>query len=76
MLMLCIFTVLTKRQALGRVFPYIPQEPGKRKKVKSLSYIQLFATLWTVDHQVPLSMGTLQPRILEWVDISFTRGSS
>ena len=26
-------------------------------KVKSLSHVQLFATLWTVAHQAPLSMG-------------------
>ena len=29
----------------------------KRKKVKSLSRVQLFATLWTVAHQALLSMG-------------------
>ena len=26
-------------------------------KVKSLSRVQLFATVWTVGHQAPLSMG-------------------
>ena len=26
-------------------------------KVKSLSHVQFFATLWTVDHQAPPSMG-------------------
>ena len=41
-----------------------------------LSYVQLFATLWTVAHQAPLSMGILQARKLEWVAISFSRGSS
>ena len=30
-------------------------------------------TLWTVVLQVPLSMGILQARILEWVVISFSR---
>ena len=29
-------------------------------KVKSLSRVRLFATLWTVVHQAPLSMGILQ----------------
>ena len=29
----------------------------KKKKVKSLSHVQLFATLWTVAHQAPPSMG-------------------
>ena len=29
------------------------------------SHVRLFATLWTVAHQGPLSMGILQARILE-----------
>ena len=41
-----------------------------------LSYVQLFGTPQTVAHQAPLSMGILQARILEWVAISFSRGSS
>ena len=45
-------------------------------KVTSLSRVQLFATLQTVAHQAPLSMGILQARILEWVAMLFTRGSS
>ena len=45
-------------------------------EVTSLSCVQLFATLRTVAHQAPLSMGILQARILEWVAISFSRGSS
>ena len=44
----------------------------KRKKVKSLSRVQLLVTLWTVAHQALLSMGILQARILEWVAISFS----
>ena len=35
-----------------------------------------FATLWTVACQAPLSMGILQARTLDWVAISFSRGSS
>ena len=38
--------------------------------VRMLSHFSLalfFATLWTVGHQAPLSMGFLQARILEWV---------
>ena len=34
----------------------IPQE-RERKKVRSLSCVQLFATLWTVAYQALLSMG-------------------
>ena len=44
--------------------------------VESLSRVQLFVTLWTVAHQAPLSTGTLQARILEWVAIFSSRGSS
>ena len=33
-------------------------------------------TPWTVAHQAPLSMGFFQARILEWIAISFSRGSS
>ena len=33
-------------------------------------------TPWTVACQAPLSMGILQARILEWVAVSFSRGSS
>ena len=40
------------------------------------SRVQLFATLWTVAHQAPLSMGILQARILEWVAMSSSQGSS
>ena len=41
-----------------------------------LSRVQLCATLWTVPHQVPLSMEILQARILECVDMPSSRGSS
>ena len=34
----------------------------------------LFVTQWTVAYQAPLSLGF--SRILEWVAISFSRGSS
>ena len=40
------------------------------------SHVQLFAHLWTVAHQIPLSMGILQARILEWVALPSYKGSS
>ena len=40
------------------------------------SHVQLFATLWTVALQAPLSMGFFQVRILEQVAISSSRGPS
>ena len=41
-----------------------------------LSCFQLFATPWTVACQAPLSVGILQARILEWVAMPSSRGSS
>ena len=41
--------------------------------------VGLFATLYpgrTISCQAPLSMGILQARLLEWVTISSSRGSS
>ena len=43
---------------------------------QSLSCVRLFAILWTVARQAPLSMGMSRARILQWVVISFSRGSS
>ena len=45
------------------------------KKV-SHSVVPDSATPWTVAHQAPLVHGVLQARILEWVAILFSRGSS
>ena len=49
---------------------------GKFSEVKSLSRVWLFATPWTLAYQVPPSMGFFQARVLEWIAISFSRGSS
>ena len=38
--------------------------------------VWLFATPWTAAHQAPLSMGFTRQEYLEWVAISFSRGSS
>ena len=35
-----------------------------------------FATAWTLPHQAPLSVGILQAKILEWVAMHPSRGSS
>ena len=43
---------------------------------KSLQSWWLFETLWTVALQAPLSLGTLQARILQWVAMPSSRGSS
>ena len=51
----------------------------KVKKSESVSHLVMsdsFATPWTLAHQAPLSVGILQARLLEWVAIPFSRGSS
>ena len=40
------------------------------------SCVQLFVTPWTAAYQAPLYMGILQARILEWVALPSSRGSS
>ena len=41
-----------------------------------LSRVQLFVTPWPATCQAPLSMGFFQARIVEWVAISSSKGSS
>ena len=48
----------------------------RSEKLKLLNCVQLFATAWTVAPQAPLKMGILQARILEWVAMPSSRGSS
>ena len=43
---------------------------------ESFSYVQLFATLWTIACQAPLSMEFFQEIILEQIAISYSKGSS
>ena len=45
-------------------------------KVKATCHVWLFVIPWTVAHQAPLSMRILQARILEWVPMPSSRGSS
>ena len=60
----------------------MPHEPNLTASIITIcvvsrfSHVQLFAILWTVAHQAPLSMGILQARKLERVAISSSRGPS
>ena len=49
---------------------------GLKVKVKSLSRVRLFATLWTYSPPGSSVHGIFQARILEWVAIPFSRRSS
>ena len=56
---------------------YYKQNSQSEHGVHLLSGVWVFVTPWTAAHQAPLSMGFwIFPRILEWVAISFSRGSS
>ena len=46
------------------------------KKVKSLSCVQLFATLWSIAHQAPLSMGFSRQEYWTGLPFPSSRGSS
>ena len=50
--------------------------PGAAALLSHFNRVQLCATPWTVTLQAPLSMGTLQARILERVAMPFSRGYS
>ena len=45
-------------------------------RANSLILVWLFVALWSVAHQIPLSLGILHARILEWVAMLFAKGSS
>ena len=51
------------------VYYWVFSRKQKSESVKSLSHVQLFVIPWSVH-------GILQARILEWVAIPFSRGSS
>ena len=59
---------------IGGTKPLLNTQPSE-VKCWLLSHVWLFATPWTVTQQAPLSM-IFQARILEWVAISYSRGSS
>ena len=48
---------------------------GSVSSAQSFSRVRLFVTSWTAAH-TRLGNGMLQARILKWVAISFSRGSS
>ena len=51
-------------------------QPPETKMRSSSSCVWIFATPWTIALQAPLSMGILRARILEWVAMPSSRGSS
>ena len=55
----------------------LPQGKAKLYSARSLSWpVWLFAIPWIVAHHAPLSMRFFQARILQWVTIPFSRGTS
>ena len=49
--------IFTNRRSSKLIWVSAKSSNKAKMKVKSLSHVQLFATLWTVAHQAPLSMG-------------------
>ena len=62
----------------GGVFTTEPSGKPKCKYICTLSHsvVSDSAIPWTITCQAPLSMGILQARILEWVAMPSSRGSS
>ena len=50
--------------------------PPTARAPSRFSRVRLYVTPWTVARQAPLSMRILQARILEWVGMPSSRGSS
>ena len=53
-----------------------PARTGGEREVKSPSRVRLFVTPWNSSLPGSSLHGVLQARVLEWVAISFSRGSS
>ena len=69
----CILPGLTLRSFIHFKFVFVCGVSACM--LSHFSRVQLFATLWTVAHQALLS-GLLRARILEWVAMPTSRGSS
>ena len=70
---------LTRQTFAGKVISLLFNMLSRLVLVKSLSHVRLFATPWIVAYQALRSLsvhGIFQARVLEWVAISFSRGSS
>ena len=78
-LCLTLCWALGKQPWAGRCCPWHTACMLVKVKVKLLSRVRLFATPWTVACQALRSLsvqGIFQARVLEWIAISFSRGSS
>ena len=60
------FAIYLKHNIVNHLYSYI------KCKIKKKG-VQLFVTLWTTAHQVPMSLVILQARILEWDGMPFSR---
>ena len=64
-----LYSLWSVYEVLGTVIPIICC-------AELLSRVWLSGTPWTAARQAPLSMGILQARILDWVSMPSSRGSS
>ena len=63
-------------RSLGGKDPLEKEMANHSSILANVSHVQPFVTLWTVACQAPLSVESLQARILEWVAMLSSRGSS
>ena len=71
------FTLPDDCNSASHTFRRAEMKPSLLGPYGVLSHVQRFATPWTIARQATLSVhGILQTRILEWVAIPFSRGSS
>ena len=78
-----VFSSPSLKERFSFLFTYLSFEDENSGRIYGyclccsvFSRVQLFATPWTVALQASLPMGFSQARVLEWVAMSSSRGSS
>ena len=74
----CVFLFICGIYKIKQMHRYNKMKQMNRYKEKALlsCICWLFATSWPIARQAPLSMGILQARILEWVAMPSSSGST
>ena len=75
-LFLSLVVVFAVKSSLSHITLATPVFFWMCMHAKSLHHVWFLATPWTVAHQPPLPMGIFHTRILEWVPMPSSRGSS
>ena len=70
------FCILEAHKQRERESSFLKHSKDCPRVLSHFTHVWLFATLWTIAYQAPLSMGILQAWILEWVAMPSSGGSS